>query len=284
MEQDEVTEVIRQNDRNISAKYATLLINVYSRLQQRLQQNQFNVREFRLYIIARFKPGVFVPDTTDFGELFEAITRNGFWDSMNYEPLEDVVLQFGDKEMRDWVEEYKAYLAGFKACTKLVNYIRKVESNSSFDESDTEQPTIPKQAKYDRRYCRKLSLQLKVKITDKSLSYIDDIWSSVSQFFLLPPLSALLDCICEGSITVIWLVPTNVVPQILKRIHQARNFFQQHSIASFVLDGHCLYDEKTSFMEQRQSIVVSNCSTSCYYIEHSPRCSQNLQFSAADFS
>lgn len=283
MEQDEVAEVKQQNVRNISAKYATLLTNVYSRLQQKLQQNEFDVREFRLYIIARFRPGVFVPDSTDFGELFEAITRNGLWDYMNYEPLEDVVQHFGDEQMKDWVEEYKAYLAGFKACTKLVNYIRNVESDSSFDESDTEQPTIPKQAKYDRRYYRKLSLRLKVKMTDKSLSYIYDIWSSVSQFFLLPPLSALLDCICKGSITVVWLVPTSIVPQFLKRIDQARNFFQQHSIASFVLDGHCLYDEKTSFMEQRQSIVVSNCSTSCYYTEHSPRW-QNLQFSAVDFS
>jgi len=256
-------------------KYATLLIKVSSRLQQKLNRKKLDVRQFRLFIIARFPPGVFVPNTTDVVEIFEAITSNGLWSYLNYQPLEDVVLQFGadDKEMRKWVKEYKADLVGYMACTQLVNYIHIVEPDISFDESDTEQPTIPKQAKRDHRYYRELSVQLKVKMTKKSLSYIDDIWSSVSQFFLLPPLSALLDRICEGSITVVWLVPTCTVPQFLKRIHQARNFFQQHSIASFVLDGHCLYDEKTSFMEQRQSIVVSRCSTSCYFTDHSPRCS-----------
>ena len=263
-----------ENVRNRKAKFAALLTKVYSRLKQKLERKEFDVRQFRLFIIARFPPGVFVSNTTDFCKIFEAITNNGLWSYLNYESLEDVVQHFGadDEQMRDWVEEYKAGLVGFKACTQLVNYIPIVESDSSFDESDTEQPTIPKQAKHDHRYYRKLSLQLKVRVTEKSLSYIYDIWSSVSQFFLLPPLSALLDRICEGSITVVWLVPTCTVPQFLKRIHQARNFFQQHSIASFVLDGHCLYDEKTSSMEQKQSIVVSSCSASCYFTEHSPRC------------
>ena len=263
VEQDEeAAEVTAQNKRNITAKYATLLTNIYNRLQQK----ETNVREFRLFVIARFPPGDCIPQSGDLGELFEAITRNGLWDFWNYQPLEDIVHQFGadDKQMEDWVNKYKADLAGFKACTKIVDYLAVVESDSSFDESDQDQPTQPKQAKYDRKYYHKLSLRLKVKVTDQSLSYIDDIWRSVSEYHLIPPLSMLLERICKGSLTVVWLIPTGLVPRLLKQIHQAGDFFKQHHIASVSLGDQYVYDEEISTVEQMSSVVVSSRVGSCY--------------------
>ena len=261
IEQDEeVAEVTHQNKQNISAKYATLLANVYSRLQQK----GIDVREFLLFVVARFPPGDCIPHSSDLAEVFEAITRNRLWDFLNYQPLEDIVKHFGgdDQKLNEWVKEYKAHLAGFKACMTIVNYLSEVESDSSFDESDSEQPTLPKAARYDRRYYRKLSLKLKVKVTDQSLSYIDDIWTSVSEYLLLPPLSVLLDHICKGSLTLVWLIPTGLVPQSLKRIRQGSDFFQQNSIESVTLDDQCVYNEASS-VEQRQIIVVSNCVRIC---------------------
>jgi len=261
-QEEEAAEVTHQNKQNISAKYATLLTNVYNRLQQK----HIDVRGFRLFVVAHFPPGDCIPHSGDLAEVFEAITRNRLWDYLNYQPLEGIVQHFGgdDDEMKDWLKEYKADLAGFKACTKIINYLSEVESDSSFDESDSEQPTLPKPARYDPRYYRKLSLKLKVKVTDQTLSYIDDIWKSVSEYLLLPPLSALLDHICKGSITVVWLIPTGLVPQSLKRIRQCSNFFQQNSIESVTLDDKCVYNEEASTVEQRQTIVVSNCVMICY--------------------
>lgn len=260
IEQDEeVAEVTHQNIQNISAKYATLLANVYSRLQQK----GVDVREFLLFVVTRFPPGDCIPHSGDLAEIFEAITRNRLWDFLNYQPLENIVQHFGgnDEKMKEWVKEYKADLAGFKACTKILNYLSVVESDSSFDESDSDsdQPNLPKVARYDVRYYRKLSLKLKVKVTDQSLSYIDDIWTSVSEYLLLPPLSVLLDHICKGSITMVWLIPTGLVPQSLKRIRQGSDFFRQNSIESVTLDDQCVYNEEASTAEQRQIIVVSNC-------------------------
>ena len=259
---EEVAEVTHQNKRSISAKYATLLANVYSTLQQK----GIDVREFLLFVVARFPPGDCIPHSGDLAEIFEAITRNRLWDFLNYQPLEDIVQHFvaNDEKMNDSMKEYKAHLVGFKACMKIVNYLSEVESDSSFDESDLEQPTLPKPARYDRRYYRKLSLKLKVKVTDQSLSYIDDIWRSVSEYLLLPPLSALLDHICKGSITVVWLIPTGLVPQSLKRIRQGGDFFQQNSIESVTLDDQCVYSEEASTVDQRQIIMVSNCVMICY--------------------
>ena len=263
--QDEkVAEVTHENKRSISAKYATLLANVYSTLQQK----GIDVREFLLFVVARFPPGDCIPHTGDLAEIFEAITRNRLWDFLNYQPLEDIVQHFGgnDEKMKDCMKEYKAHLVGFKACTKILNYLSVVESDSSFDESDSDsdQPNLPKPRRYDVRYYRKLSLKLKVKVTDQSLSYIDDIWRSVSEYLMLPPLSVLLDHICKGSLTVVWLIPTGLVPQSLKRIRQGSDFFQQNSIVSVTLDDQCVYNEEASTVEQRQIIVVSNCVRICY--------------------
>ena len=267
VEQDEeVAEVTSQNKRNITAKYATLLTNVYNRLHNKLQEKTLDIQEFRLFVIARFPPGDCIPQSENLGNVFEAITRNGLWDFWNYQLLEDIVHQFGgdDKQMEDWMNKYKADLVGFKICTKIIHYLRVVESDSSFDESDQDQPTQQKLAKYDRKYFRKLSLRLKVKVTDQSLSYIDDIWRSVSEYLLLPPLAAILDCICKGSITVVWLIPIGLVPQLLKQIRQAGDFFQQQNIESVTVDDQCVYDKQISAVEQIQSIVVSSHAGSCY--------------------
>ena len=263
IEQDEeAAEVTAQNKRNITAKYATLLTNIYDRLKEK----QTDVQGFCLFVIARFPPGDCIPQSSDLCELFQAITRNRLWDFLNYQPLEDIVQHFGadDEQMKDWMKEYKAHLAGFKACTKIVHYLSEVESDSSFDESDSEQPTQPKPARYDRRYYHKLSLKLKVKVTDQSLSYIDDIWRSVSEYLLLPRLSILLDHIYKSSITVVWLIPTGLVPRLLKQIRHAGDFFQQHHISSVTLDDRCVYDEEAGTVEHIQSVVVSSRTGSCY--------------------
>ena len=257
MEQhDDIADITHQNEQNIKVKYSTLLINVRGRLQQK----GIDVRDFRQFVIPLFPPGDCIPHSADLAEIFEAITRNGLWDFWNYRSLEGIVQHFGagDVEMSGWIKEYKADLAGFKACTKIANYLSVVDSDSSFDESDSEQPTSRKPAKYDHRYFRTLSLKLKANVTDRSLLYIDDLWSSVSECFLLPPLSALLHHVHKGCITVVWLFPTGLVPQLLKQICQAGNFFQQHHIASVTLDDQCVYDEQTSTVEQRQNIVVGS--------------------------
>ncbi len=52
---------------------------------------------------------------------------------------------------------------------------------------------------YDTRFYRKLSLKLRddkksiIKVNENFLSYIDELWTSLSDHFLLPPLSVLLE-------------------------------------------------------------------------------------------
>ena len=226
----------------------------------RLQQNGIDIGEFSLFVVALFPPGDCIPQTNDLEEMFRAITRNGLWDFWNYSPLEEIVEKFGkgDPQLLLWVNEYKSDLVGFKACTKIVTYLSDVESDTFDDDSDAEQAAPVKQAKYDHRYYHRLSVKLKLNVANRSLSFIDDLWRSVSECFLLPPLSALLDRVHKGCITVVWLIPTSLVPRLLRQIYKARVFLKQRHIASLALDNLCVYNEESNTVEQRQSPVVSS--------------------------
>ena len=255
---EEVAEVTRQNQGTIRAKYAALLTRVCNRLKQK----QINVRDLRLFMITLFSNGDCIPHSTDIQGIFEAITCKQFWDYWNYSPLEAIVQQFGadDAEMLSWVSEYKHDLAGFKACTKIVDYLSVVESDTSFDESDSDEPTAATPAKYDRRYRRRLSVKLKVNIAEHTLLYIDRLWSSIAEILFLPPLSALLDCIRKGCITIVWLIPTGLTPRCLQQVPRASSFFRANSIQSICLEERCIFSEEIAIaVQQIPTKKVCNC-------------------------
>lgn len=220
----------------------------------RLQQNGIDIGEFSLFVVALFPPGDCIPQTNDLHRMFRAITQNGLWDFWNYSPLEEIVQRFGkdDPQLLLWINEYKCDLVGFKACTKMITYLSDVKS------SDTEQPAPVNAAKYDHKYYHELSVKLKLNVANRSLSFIDDLWRSVSECFLLPPLSALFDRVHKGCITVVWLIPTSLVPRLLRQIYKARVFLKQRHIASLALDNLCVYNEESNTVEQKQSPVVSS--------------------------
>lgn len=230
-----------------------------TRVCNRLKQKQINVGELRLFTILCF-PGDWIPHSTDIEDIFEAITRNQFWDYWNYSLLEEIVQQFGagDAEMLSWVNDYKHDLAGFKACTKIIDYMPVLESDSSFDDSDADEPTTATPAKYDRRYRRQLSIKLKVNLAEHSLLYIDRLWNSIAEVLLLPPLSALLDCIRKGCITVVLLIPTGVIPRFLQQVPRVSTFFRAKGIQSVCLEKCCIFSDVIA-VQPRPNEKVYNC-------------------------
>jgi len=230
-----------------------------TRVCNRLKQKQINVGELRLFTILCF-PGDWIPHSTDIEDIFKAITRNEFWDYWNYSLLEEIVQQFAadDAEMLSWVNDYEHDLAGFKACTKIVDYMSVVKRDTSLHGSDADESTTATPAKYDRRYRRQLSIKLKVNIAERSLLYIDKLWNSVAEVLFLPPLSALLDCIRKGCITVVLLIPTGVIPRFLQQVPRVSSFFRANGIKSVCLEKCCLFSDEIA-VQQRPNEKVYNC-------------------------
>lgn len=63
----------------------------------------------------------------------------------------ELFLYFTSKFLLSVISQVNTKLKpGFKACTKIVHYLSEVKSESSFHDSASEQPTLPKPVKYDR--------------------------------------------------------------------------------------------------------------------------------------
>ena len=96
-------------------------------------------------------------------------------------------------------------------------------------------------------------------ITNQSLLYIESLWESFADYFLLPPLAAMLECIHTGCILVVWHIPSNLVPQICQKAPQASDFFREHKIVCVKVGNTSIYEDElfSSELEDSESQIVS---------------------------
>ena len=233
--------IIRKIQIKIKGSFATLVRKV----TRKLKKSDVDMEDFRLYILNLFPPGDIIVDTVSVADIFAAVSRHQLWDYLNYAPIEEIAKEFGgnDLELRGWIDDYKSELAGFKATTKIVDYIKLCSDEKEIADSD--QSLREDIARYDRRYCRQLTVKLKSRVTEKSLDYIDQFWRSIADHFLLPSLSALLDSIQEGCVEVTWLVPTLSALQIQANIQDSTQFLAKLEVIRVIMEGEILYDEES---------------------------------------
>ena len=238
-EQEVSLQIIKQSQAKIKGSFATLVRKVAAKLEQR----HLSITEFRLYMFSLFPPGDIIADSATVTDIFGLLSRHRLWDYSYCTPIEEIANEFGgdDLELKGWINDYKSELAGFKATTRIVEYI-KICSDEEI--ADAEQSLHQDMARYDRRYCRKLTFKLKSRVTEKSLDYIDKFWQSIADHFLLPSLPVLLDSIQEGCVEVTWLVPTLSALQIQTNIQDSAAFLEKCEVIRVIIDGEILYDEE----------------------------------------
>ena len=225
---------IRENQQTIKSKFASLLINICNKM---VKNGNVDVEQFRLFVIALFPPGDCIPHSpspTNLTDIFEAITRHGLWDFFHYSPLAKIVKEFGanDPDMNRLVQDYKNDLKSYTSMTNITDCIELVLAN----------PTEPSPAKYDPRYNR--PVEWKTNFIDHTLQYLAEVWEMFSSHYLLPdsPPTALLDRVRRGCVSITWLVPTHMIPQLIKGVESNTEFFQEHHISKVIVDGKCVYE------------------------------------------
>ena len=233
-------EMTWNNQRKMETKFAMLLMNTCRTLKEKL----IDVEDFQMFLTGYF-PSECIPKSSNIHEIFEAITRQKLWDYLNYRPLEEIVKRFAadDPEVTSWVETYKQDLKSYKVTTKLIDHIAAA-SAESIPPSEEEQP-----ARYDQHHYERLSFKLKMKFTDHTLDYIDDLWNEYAELYGLPPYMALLDCISEGCV---WLIPSHLASQIRSTTPLSADFYRKHEITRVELGEECIYQEK----EEHQKVYM----------------------------
>ena len=140
------------------------------------------------------------------------------------------------------LEAYIQEVNGFKLVTKMADYLSAVTGS----DEDTSSPHTRK----DEHYRKELKLKLQIPVSAHSLSYVDEVWNSLAKQFLLPPSSAILDKIIEGSVYVTWLIPAFFVPQMMDMAEQPEvmEFFQEMKTDIATVDGAYLYGEQEVYL------------------------------------
>ena len=232
----------RENRRAIMDKFASFQTNVCSKLVK----NGVDTEEFRLHVINQFPPGKCIPPPpANLIEVFKAITHHGLWDYYNYSPLVRIAERFGagDQEVERWVNTYKKDMKAYSIVAKLEDYIES--------DLDVTAPPAAKRAKYD--LCYFTPVEWKTEFVDHSLQYLTEVWEFFSSHYLMPdsPPTALLDSVREGCYSVTWLVPSGLIPQLIKRVKSDATFFQQYRILRVTVRDECIY--------QHEDTLVSFC-------------------------
>ena len=204
---------------------------------KKLDVKTISIKNLQLFLTSYLHLEECILKSSSVHEMFEAVTRHKLWDYWNYYPLEKIVQEFAadDQEIALWIEKYKQDLKSYKLTTKLIHYIAAVDSDSSEEALSEEQLT---------KYYQKLSFKLKMKFTNQTLMYIDNLWNEFAELYGLPPYVALLDCVRKGCISIVWLIPSYLAPQIHSAAPHSDDFYHKHEIIRVELDGKCIYQEE----------------------------------------
>ena len=164
-----------------------------------------------------------------------------------------IAKKFGssDPEIMGWVQTYMKDLKAYSLVTTIEEYIEA--------DIDVHDNPPAQRAKYDPRYYT--PVEWKTKFIDHSLQYLAEVWELFSYHYLVPdsPPTALLDRVRKGCFSVTWLIPSYLIPSLIRRIQNDTDFFQQYLILRVAVGDQCVYEESTSVSSLWDTLEIPNC-------------------------
>ena len=93
----------------------------------KLSTMDIDIESLTLAVLELFDSGDFIGSSgvSSVKEIFRSITKHRLWDYSNYTAVEFIVEMFAhdDQDLMESVKQYKEDLNGFKAATKIIDYI-----------------------------------------------------------------------------------------------------------------------------------------------------------------
>ena len=215
----------------LKASFSSLLMDVQSSMEGR----KVEVKKVRRFMLGFFCGECSIPKDDDMDTVFDAITEARLWRYDHYGPLEELAVKFlpEDDPARVQVTEYKSQLTGFQATTRIIDFIKLNELEDR--EEIPDRLFSPK--RYNSHY-QKLTVELELErdvLSELTLLFVDELWRALMKEFHLPPLTAVMDKIVEGSLRITWLILPHIVDKIRATYFKSVEFFQQHNIISIDL-------------------------------------------------
>ena len=226
----------------IQGKFASLLEFVQKKLQQRLGAEEIKC-ELRLFIVRQFNlPTCSIPISSDVAVILDAMREQKLLTYLNVAGLNEVTKHFckNDSEMESMMKQYRRDRSGFEFATKIKDYVSKARSKFPYW---CDEPASELQPKTTRAYLAELAVRLDHRVAEYHLDYLRELWKSLSDVLSLPPLYLILDAVIMNSVLVVWLIPTDVVPEAIESAKQNADFFRMHPILEVKIGDECVYSK-----------------------------------------
>ena len=201
-----------------------------------MEEHKVKVKKVRQLLLNFFEGNCSIPDVTDLDKIFNSITEAKLWGYDHYGPLEELAESFlpeGDPA-RTQIIEYKSQLIGFYTTTSIIDFINLSEYDGA---TADDEPFFPKKYNtYYHKFTVELKLDRSLKFSELTLDYVDRLWKALMQEFHLPPLTAVMDKIVEGSLRITWLILPHIMEKIKAVCCKSTVFFQYYSITRVEID------------------------------------------------
>ena len=205
--------------------------------QSSMEKCKVQVKEVRRFLVEFCDGNCSIPKDDNLDTVFDAIKEARLWRYDHYGLLEELAEEFlpEDDPARVQVTEYKSQLTGFQATTRIIDFVKLNEL-----EDHEEIPYRIFSPKRYNSYYQKLTVELELErdvLSELTLLFVDELWRALMKEFHLPPLTAVMDKIVEGSLRITWLILPHIVDKIRATYFKSVEFFQQHNIINIRLYG-----------------------------------------------
>ena len=126
--------------------------------------------------------------------------------------------------------EYEQELAGYVLVTRMKDYLNaEIQQNEQSESSP--------------KLLHELLLKLRANVTEKTLTYVDELWKSLVRLVKLPVTALIFHKIAEGCVEITWFLPCHLTEFTIRQLRESIDYFQQQNILRVTIAGRCVYEE-----------------------------------------
>ena len=212
-----------------------------SKTSDKLQEMYPDISKVQRTIITAFSIAdeslrVALKEAIDFASLFDLLTTHGLLSYKNYHFLVVIISEF-ISDLHDDMVDYQKDYAGYQFTTNLEHHLA---AETALGDPENLNSTL----------FSSLKIKVHIQWSERTLTYIEELWESLLIRFKLPSYHLLLQSILEGCIEIAWCFPLFETVRIIEVVKSSSQFFSNHVIAQVSINDQVLFEDTTSLQQE----------------------------------
>jgi hypothetical protein len=256
-----ILRLMDKSESKLQRKFASL---VYFAVDEIERKSEVKFMNFRTYVITTFVLGDCVLEANCYRQVFDYMGQEKKWDYMNFSPLLELLEEFIDDETRERRYEYLDAFNAFSVTKKITETMSKRDL--------TKMPQEYEQLEYHHNY-REMCIKLHPhKVTERSLTFVNELWEAMSRHFSIPSVRTVLQSMpsLDAEADCISATLSSHTHRGLKKMMERdpqfmKRFMQQNNIEEIVFGDGDVYP-MVGFMFHVSLVLKSNVSTMSTFV------------------